>query len=149
MRRILKFLSPLVLLAGVACQRPEVEAYRQHPRPVVVACTAPKELEGREAYQQDFAAALRARLATRVEVVPEGAPAPPDAVTLTLEINSVDPPRRRSSGAVGVSVGVGVGAMSAAYGHRDWFWDGLFWGLWASDAASLQDSLSDRLGYAP
>ncbi|HJU83254.1 MAG TPA: hypothetical protein VJ600_03510 [Holophagaceae bacterium] len=150
MRRILMSLSPLLLLAGIACQRPEVEAFKRNPRPVVVACTAPKEVQDREALQQDFAAALRARLATRVEVVPEGVAAPAGAVTVTLEIRSVDPPRyRSSSGAVGISVGVGVGALSAAAGHRDWAWDGLFWGLWASDVASMQESLNYRLGYAP
>ena len=150
MRRITLIFSPLLLLLAVACQRPEVEAFKQHPRPVVVACQAPSDAPDRADLERDYAAALRARLATRVVVVPEGAPAPEDAVTLRLEIQRVGPPRHRSSAAsIGWGVGVTTGALSFATGHRDWIWDGFFWGLWSSNVAAQQESMQAHLGYAP
>ncbi|HJW08695.1 MAG TPA: hypothetical protein VJ483_03625 [Holophagaceae bacterium] len=150
MRRTAVLTSPLILLLGLACQRPDVEALKQHPRPVVVACSSAKDVPDHEVMEQDYAAALRARLASRAEVVPEGVAPPAEAVTLRLEIQSAEPPRHHStSGAVGVSVGIGVGALSMLSGHRDWAWEGAFWGLWAHDVAAMQESMSERLGYAP
>lgn len=143
-------LLPAALVLLTACQRPEVEAFRQNPRPVVVACTVLPDKPGAKDFAATLEAALRVQLATRVVVVPEGVPAPPDAVRLEVKVE-----RRgllksgASSAAVGWSVGAGVGAVSAMAGDRDWFFDGLFWGLFASDAARADQDQYAWLGYYP
>lgn len=151
MRRASWFcLTPFLLLLG--CTRPEVEAYRQQPRPITVTVSMPANLNGREAFQQDYASALRARLATRVVVVPEGVKPPAGAVELIVDIRDVALAQSEPSpAAIGVATGVAVGAISAAAGNRGWgVVDGLFWGLWAGSHASLhQDRSRDRLGYRP
>lgn len=64
------------LLLLTACQRPEVEAFTQHPRPVVVACTVRPEAPGSKDFAATMEAALRVRLASRVMVVSEGVTPP-------------------------------------------------------------------------
>jgi hypothetical protein len=143
-------LAPLMLVFG--CTRPEVEALRQHPRPVSVAVTLPSSLADREGFQKEYASALRARLATRVVVVPEGVKPPMGAVELQVDIRDISQPAGQpSAAAVGVATGVTVGVLSAASGNRGWgVVDGLFWGLWAgSHAAMHQERTRDRLGYRP
>lgn len=143
-------LAPLMLALG--CTRPEVEAFRQHPGPVSVSVSMPSGLADREAFQKEYASALRARLATRVVVVPEGVKPPVGAAELQVEIRDVSPaPGEPSPATVGVAVGATVGALSAASGNRGWgVIDGLFWGLWAgSNAAMAQERTRDRLGYRP
>ncbi|WP_257309521.1 hypothetical protein [Geothrix fuzhouensis] len=148
--------TPILLLAplmlALACQRPEVEAFRQHPGPVSVSVSLPAGLADREGFQKEYASALRARLATRVVVVPEGVQPPVGAVELQVDIRDVSPaPGQPSPTTVGVAVGATVGALSAASGNRGWsVVDGLFWGLWAgSNAAMAQEHTRDRLGYRP
>ncbi|HXC16348.1 MAG TPA: hypothetical protein VNV60_02795 [Holophagaceae bacterium] len=143
-------LAPAALLLLVACQRPEVEAFRQHPRPVVVACTVTPEAPGSKDFAATLEAALRVRLATRVTVVPEGVAPPPDAVRLEVDL------RRKGiishsghAGAVGLGVGASVGVLSAAAGDRDWFFDGLFWGLFAGSNAAAEEDRYSWLGYYP
>jgi hypothetical protein len=151
MRRALPaFLAPLLLVFG--CTRPEVEAFRQRPRPVVVTVSLPAQLADREGFQQEYASALRARLATRVVVVPGGVKPPVDAVELQVDIRDISQPSGQpTAAAVGVATGVTVGVLSAASGNRGWgVVDGLFWGLWAgSHAAMHQERTRDRLGYRP
>lgn len=142
--------APLMLILG--CTRPEVDAFRRQPGPVCVSVSLPSGLVDREAFQKEYASALRAHLATRVVVVPEGVPAPTGAAELQVDIRDVSPaPRQPDPTTVGVAVGATVGALSAASGNRGWsVVDGLFWGLWAgSQAAMARDHSRDRLGYRP
>ena len=143
-------LLPACLVVLVACQRPEVEAYRQHPRPVVVACSVVPDAPGSKDFAATLEAALRVRLATRVTVVPEGVTPPPDAVRLQVNLERRGLMRSSStSGAVGIGVGASVGALSAVAGNRDWFFDGLFWGLWAGTNAAETEDRYAWLGYYP
>lgn len=143
-------LTPLMLILG--CTRPEVEAFRQRPTPVSVTVSLPERLADREGFQKEYASALRARLATRVVVVPEGVKPPVGAAELQVDIQDISPaPAQPSAATVGVVAGVTVGALSAMSGNRGWgVVDGLFWGLWAgSHAAMHQERTQDRLGYRP
>ena len=143
-------LAPLMLV--LACQRPEVEAFRQHPGPVSVSVSLPAGLADREGFQKEYASALRARLATRVVVVPEGVKPPVGAVELQVDIRDISPaPGQASPATVGVAVGATVGALSAASGNRGWsVVDGLFWGLWAGTTPPWRRRHTrDRLGYRP
>lgn len=144
-------LLPAALILLTACQRPEVEAFRQNPRPVVVACTVLPEKPGARDFAATLEAALRVQLATRVVVVPEGVTPPPGAVRLEVQVTrkGLVTHGGASSAAVGWSVGAGVGAVSAMAGDRDWFFDGLFWGLFASDAARGDQDRFAWLGYYP
>lgn len=144
------FLAPLLFAFG--CRRPDVDAFVQHPVPVVVSVAMPERVPDRAGYQKEYAAALRARLATRLVVVPEGVAAPPDAVRLQVDIRDLSPAGRSpSAAAVGATTGVAVGLLSAASGNREGaFFDGLFWGLWAgSSVAADRDRHEYRLGYRP
>ena len=144
------FVAPLLLVFG--CTRPEVEAFRQRPAPVRVTVSLPSRLEDRDSFQKEYASALRARLATRVVVVPEGVKPPVGTAELQVDIRDISPaPNQPSAAAVGVATGVTVGAISAASGNRGWgVVDGLFWGLWAgSHAAMHRERVQDRLGYRP
>ena len=143
-------LLPACLVVLVACQRPEVDAYRQHPRPVVVACAVTPDAPGSKDFAATLEAALRVRLATRVTVVPEGAAPPPDAVRLEVKLERRGLMRgSSSSAAVGVGVGASVGAFSAMAGNRDWFFDGLFWGLFAGSNVAAEEDRYAWLGYYP
>ncbi len=143
-------LVPAALLLLTACQRPEVEAFRQHPRPVMVACTVTPDGPGSKDFAATLEAALRVRLATRVTVVPEGIAAPSDAVRLEVDLKRKGVLSHHGrSAAVGVSVGASVGLLSAAAGDRDWFFDGLFWGLFAGSNAAAEEDRYGWLGYYP
>lgn len=140
------------VLLGLGCVRPEVEAFRQHPAPISVAVTLPAGLEDRDGLRMEYASALRARLATRAVVVPEGVKPPAGAVELQVDIRDIAPaPGRPSPAAVGVATGLTIGALSAASGNRGWgVMDGLFWGVWAgTHAAANRARAQDRLGYQP
>ena len=144
------FIASCLLILG--CTRPEVEAFRQRPTPVVVTVNLPSGLVDRDAFQQEYASALRARLATRVVVVPEGVKPPVGAAELLVDIQELSPaPGQPSAAAIGVATGVTVGILSAVSGNRGWgMVDGLFWGMWAgSHAAMHQERYRDRLGYRP
>ncbi len=144
------FIAPLLLVLG--CTRPEVEAFRQRPTPVRVTVSLPARLQERDSFQKEYASALRARLATRVMVVPEGVKPPAGAAELQIDIHDITPaPGSPTPAAIGVATGVTVGAISALAGNRGWgVVDGLFWGLWAgSHAAMHQERVQDRLGYRP
>ncbi|MDP1831368.1 MAG: hypothetical protein Q8K67_04865 [Geothrix sp.] len=150
MRRAPWLFIPILFAFG--CTRPEVEAFRQRPTPVRVTVSLPSSLADRDGFQQEYASALRARLATRVVVVPEGVPPPVGAVELQVDIRDISPaPGQASPAAIGVATGVTVGVLSAASGNRGWgVFDGLFWGLWAgSHAAMHRERVQDRLGYRP
>lgn len=145
------FILPVLALA-LACQRPEVEAFRQHPVPLSVTVILPNGLP--QEVRQDYAAALRARLATRITVVPEDVPAPAGSVELEVLIQRIREGRGHSDPsptAVGVATGAAVGLMSAASGNRGHsILDGIFWGIWAGVHAS-EAARHDhrRLGYNP
>ena len=144
-------IAPAALILLTACQRPEVEAFRQHPRPVVVACAVLPDGPGSKDFATTLEAALRVRLATRVTVVPEGIAPPPEAVRLEvkLERHGLVNGSSNTGAAVGVGVGATVGVLSAAAGNRDWFFDGLFWGLWAGTNTAEQQDRYAWLGYYP
>jgi len=144
------FFAPLLLAFG--CQRPEVEAFRQRPTPVSVSVLMPAQVSDREAFQKEYAAAMRARLATRLVVVPEGVKPPAGAAELQVDIRDLSPSHGSPSPSlVGATTGVAVGLLSAAAGNREGaFFDGLFWGLWAGSQASAdRDRTEWRLGYRP
>ena len=136
MRRAPWLFIPSILLV-LGCTRPEVEAFRRQPAPVSVSVSLPSGLADREAFQKEYASALRARLATRVVVVPEGVKPPVGAAQLQVVIRDLSPaPGQPSPAAIGVATGVTVGAISAISGNRGWgIVDGLFWGLWAGSHA--------------
>lgn len=149
MRR-LAVIAPVLLLLSVACQRPDVEAFRQHPRPVVVACTVSPDSATSKDFAATVEAALRVRLASRVQVVPEGVQPPPDAVRVEVELQRKGLiTHSNHSVAVGVGVGTSVGVLSAVAGDRDWFFDGLFWGLFAGSNAAADEDRYAWLGYYP
>jgi hypothetical protein len=151
MRRVpVLLIAPILLVLG--CTRPEVEAFRQRPAPVRVTVTLPANLPDRESFQKEYASALRARLATRLVVVPDGVKPPVGTVELQVDIRDISPsPGQASPAAIGVATGVAVGALSAASGNRGWgIMDGLFWGLWVGgNVAMHQDRVQHRLGYQP
>ncbi len=140
------------VLLGLGCLRPEVEAFKLRPGPISVVVSLPTGLEDRAGFRKEYASALRARLATRVVVVPEGVPPPAGAAELQVDIQDISPaPGRPSPAAIGMATGITIGALSAASGNRGWgVMDGLFWGLWAgSHAAANRARAQDRLGYQP
>ena len=144
----------LLLTAGLtylACTRPEVEAFRLRPTPISVSFTIPSDIPHGEDVRKEYAAALQAKLATRVIVVPDGVQGPSD--TANLEVNITDVKRYRGGpnpAAVGVATGVAVGVLSAATGNRYGAFDGFWWGLFAaSHAAHARRAELDRLGYRP
>lgn len=144
------FIAPFLLVLG--CTRPEVEAFRLRPTPIRVTVSLPSRLEDRDAFQKEYASALRARLSTRVVVVPEGVKPPVGTAELQVDIQDISPASGQPSAtAVGVATGVTVGAISAASGNRGWgLVDGLFWGLWVgSHVAMHHERVQDRLGYRP
>lgn len=151
MRSPLLAVPALALL--VACVRPEVEAFRQAPAPIAVAFEVPADVQGRTDISKEYAAAIRARLATRATVIPEGVQGPANAATLRVTITDVREGRRSgdpSPVAVGVTTGVVVGTLNALAGNRNAGFEGFWWGLWAgTHAAAHQRHASDRLGWAP
>lgn len=138
-------------LISLACTRPEVEAFRQKPTPISVSFIIPPDISHGEDVRKEYAAALQAKLATRVVVVPEGVQGPAD--TATLEVVITDVKRYRggpSPAAVGVATGAVVGVLSAATGNRYAAFDGFWWGLFAaSNAAQARRDELNRLGYRP
>jgi hypothetical protein len=144
------FIAPFLFILG--CTRPEVEAFKHRPTPVRVTVSLPSGLENRDSFQNEYASALRARLATRVVVVPEGVKPPVGTAELQVDIRDLSLASSVPSAAtVGVATGVAVGTLSAVSGNRGWgVVDGLFWGLWAgSHAAMHRERVQDRLGYRP
>ena len=147
------FLAVIPLFLG--CTRPEVEAFRQHPAPVAVHVKLPAQLDDRDGLQKEYVAALQARLATRVMVVPEGVKPPVGAADLQVDIQDISVASNGSSAAsVGLASGLAVGALSAVAGNRGYsVFDGLFWGLWAGSHAAMHEDRAqnriDRLGYRP
>ena len=120
MRSPLLAVPALALL--VACVRPEVEAFRQAPAPIAVAFEVPADVQGRTDISKEYAAAIRARLATRATVIPEGVQGPANAATLRVTITDVREGRRSgdpSPVAVGVTTGVVVGTLNALAGNRN------------------------------
>lgn len=141
---------PMILL--LACQRPEVEAFKRNPAPIVVSFTIPKDIPQGEDVKREYSAALRARLATRATVVPEGVKPPENAAELRIAITEMRAARSSdpSPATVGVVTGVAVGTLSALAGNRDAIFDGFFWGLWAGgNASASRRNEVARLGYRP
>jgi len=148
MRRLFLVLLPLAGL--LACRRPEVEAFERKPLPIVVNFKVSPAYPRAEELAKEYAEALRARLATRVMVVPAGVPAPAESAELQVEITRIGGHGDPSPAAVGVVTGVAVGALSTLAGNRDAAFDGFFWGMWAgSTAAQVRDEDRHRLGFEP
>lgn len=146
MKRLFALLPVLLTLA---CQRPEVEAFKHQPTPIVVDCYVPKSVAAREDLGREYAAALRARLAAYTVVVPEGVRPPVHAAELRVKITGWSRERGPSPGAVGAVTGVAVGTLSALLGNRDAVYDGVFWGMWAGTHAAADREREERLGYRP
>ncbi|MBI4912866.1 MAG: hypothetical protein HY823_09010 [Acidobacteria bacterium] len=146
-----RLVSLAILAAALGCQRPEVEAFRRQPVPILVRLEIPPDTPGGEQVRQEYAAALRARLATRSTVVVEGARAPEDAAELQVNIRSIrSGDRPASAAAVGVATGIAVGTLSALAGNRHATFDGFWWGLWAGSHAAAERRHSEySLGYRP
>jgi len=142
--------SAAVTLA-LGCQRPEIEAFRLRPLPIVVKLDVPRTIAGSETIQREYAAALRSRLALRAPVVVDGAVPPPAAAELLVSISDIRPARSEPSpAAVGVATGVLVGTLSAVAGNRNAVADGLWWGLWTgSHAAAERRAERYAHGYRP
>ncbi len=137
MRRVL--VGVLFLGLMLACRRPEVEAFGRNPLPIAVTLQVQDDSSEARELSKDYAAALRARLATLVMVVPEGAASPDVSAELQVRISDLRRVHSEPSptpAAVGVVTGVAVGVLSAMAGNRDAVFDGLFWGLWAGDSAA-------------
>lgn len=138
-------------LTFMACTRPEVETFRLKPTPVQVKMSIPADIPQGEEVRKEYSAALQAKLATRIMVVPEGVRGPVD--TATLEVTITDVKRYRggpSPAAVGVATGVAVGILGAASGNRYSAFDGFWWGLFAAHhAVHARRAELDRLGYRP
>ena len=148
MRTLIAALLPLLLLG--ACRRPEVAAFGREPQPVAVRFWMPLGQPRSEAIGKEYAAVLRARLASCVQVVPEGREDAETAATLDVTITELRSPGAPSPGAIGVAAGMAVGALSALAGNRDAFLDGLFWGFFiGSSAADARDDDRYHLGYVP
>lgn len=144
-----------ILLTLPACRPPEYRSFQQSPPTVevLVSIRAGADAGGLE---REFAAALRARLASLVTVVPEGVTAPSGSTLLKIEIDSISR-TNVSPAAVGAATGVAIGVISAA-SSRDRVrgdglisvLDGLLWGLAvASDVEASQRHKSTMLGYVP
>ncbi len=149
MKRLFATLPVILLLA---CQRPEVEAFKRNPAPITVTFAIPTDIPQGEDVKREYSAALRAKLATRTMVVPEGVKAPGNAAELRVTITEMRAARQSdpSPGAVGVVTGVAVGTLSALAGNRDAIFDGFFWGLWAgANASANRRNDVARLGYRP
>ena len=108
------FITPLVLVLG--CNRPEVEAFKQRPAPVSVTVSLPSGLENRDSFQKEYASALRARLATRVVVVPEGVKPPVGTAELQVDIRDISLASSEPSAA---AVGVAEIAAFRCHGESD------------------------------
>ncbi len=148
--RTLRSLSLVPLTLLLACQRPDLEAFRRTPAPVVVTLELPADVPDRDAHAEEYAAALRAKLATRLEVVPVGVTPPPNADKLHVAITGyVAGHSRPSAAATGVATGVTVGVVSAAAGSRSAVWDGFWWGMFAGSVVSESRHQEDRLGFRP
>jgi hypothetical protein len=149
--RFAPLLAISALLASFACKAPEDKQFREAPPPVEVSVSFKADTAAGLDTERELAAALRARLAGFVTVVPEGTVAPPGAVRLEIEINRVR--RGRISPVfIGAAVGVTVGILSAFSGNRDGIatLDGLYHGLWAaSEAEAGQARNEQKLGYVP
>lgn len=148
MRPVL-FVPPLTLLL-LACARPEVAAFRANPTPLTVAYRVDPSVPDAPALEKEYAAALRARLATRVTVVPEGAPGPPHPVRVTVEILDIETHNRPSGLQAGMATGVAVGLLGTLAGNRNAVFDGFFWGLFAGSHVAAANRRDQRyLGYRP
>lgn len=129
------WIAPLTLFT-LACQRPEVEAFRQAPAPVHVVFSVPEQVPDAARVAQEYGAALRARLATRVTVVPEGVTPPPGAATLTVNVVAMGPMAPGPSpAAVGLTTGVIAGTLSSLAGRGNHVFNGFWWGTLAANAA--------------
>jgi hypothetical protein len=145
--RYITYLAILTLLVLFGCKTAEYNSFQQAPPPVEVSVSIKANVLGAEDMERELAAALRARLASLVTVVPDGVEPPPDAVRLDIEINRV---RRGgvSPAAVGAATGVAAALLSRDSGGG--LINGLFWGLWASqEAKNSQHHEALRLGYVP
>jgi len=140
----------LSVLGSVGCKRPELDAFERNPPPIEVKFNISPDYPKAQELANEYAAALRARLATRTTVVPYGVKAPDDGATLTVAITQIRTQRDPSPASVGVATGVAVTALGAMVGNRDAIFDGFFWGLWAgSNAAQTRDQDRHRLGFDP
>jgi len=153
--RILPCLAIPALVFLVACQGPEYAAVQRSAAPVEVVVSmnarAVTNATGDDIrfMEKEFGAAIRARLANFVTVVPEGVAPPPGSARLVVEIERITQ-GQVSGAAAGAATGMAIGLLGLAAGDRDAIFNGLFWGLHIGAAVSdSQESRSRMLGYRP
>lgn len=141
------------LLLLTACKRPELESFRAQPTPVTVSYSVSAAVPDAQALEREYAAALRARLATRISVVPEGAAEPAHPVRIKVRIQDMEFKAQTDPAKVGVATGAAITALGVVTGDRNAMFHGFFWGLWAggnASAAARASRQEDRyLGYRP
>ncbi|MCL1892832.1 MAG: hypothetical protein FWG02_01175 [Holophagaceae bacterium] len=144
-----------VLLFTLACRNPEYKAH-QRSTPTLTVNVSIKTVAGASGLERELAAALRARLATLVTVVPEDVEPPNDALVLNVEIDGISQ-AQVSPLAVGAVAGTAVGVMAASSSRSNVGSGGLFslleglvWGLnIASEVHAGQQRKAMMLGYVP
>ena len=141
---------PVLLAGSLACRRAELETFRQAPKPVIVSFSVPDSVPDAPGVAKEYAASLRHRLATRLEVVPEGVQPPEGAAQLQVVITGMTVSERSPTpGEVGVATGVTVGVISGLAGSRHPVWNGFWWGMFAGHHAAHHVRHEDRLGFRP
>ncbi len=139
---------PAALIMMQGCARPDISHFQKHPTPMVVHFEVPSGVSSE--LKDEYAAAMRARLATCTTVVAEGVQPPVGASTLRVIIQDRDTSQGASPGAVGAATGIAVGALSMLAGNRDAAFDGVFWGIWAgTQAAEARREQLRRMGFQP
>ena len=130
--RVVPCLAVLAAVASMACRQPEFSAVSQSPQVMQVAVTVAAKIEDARDLEREFAAALRARLASYATVVPEGVTPPKGALRLTVEIDKMSR-KKIDPVAVGAGAAIAMGATRAASRA------GRHWGGGGNDILSTLD----------
>jgi len=153
--RVLPYLAIPALVFSAACKGPEYATSQHFTAPVevvvsinagAIANAASNDIRYME---KEFGAAVRARLANFVTVVPDGVAPPPGSARLVVEIEGITQ-GQISATTAGAATGMAIGLLGAAAGDRDAVLNGLFWGLYTGAVVSdAQRSRARMLGYRP
>lgn len=139
-------MAPVALVLMQGCARLDVAHFQKHPTPMVVQLEVPEGVS--KDLQDEYAAAMRARLAMCTTVVADGVQPPVGASMLRVIIHDRDTSKGASPGAVGAATGIAVGALALLAGERHSALDGVFWGVWAGTQAAEARRLElQRMGY--
>ena len=158
--RLVPCLAVLAAVASLACRPPEFNALSQSPPVVDVAVAITAKDDDAQDLEKEFAAALRAKLASYATVVPEGVKPPDGAFRLMVEIDKMSR-KKINAAAVGAGAAVAMGAAHAVsrssgrYGRSGGsdflaILDAILFGLdIASDIEARQQYRAAYLGYFP